>query len=144
MNETMSENTSSHAESLIRKTKARVTGTRVKVLDLLLSQARTFTHHEIGQRFADSDPIDSVTLYRVLDWLTENNLVHRVAGPDQVWHFSAGGGHASHEHAHFQCTKCDMFTCFNDVKLPRKISLPAGFQSQEVDFLIKGICPQCS
>jgi len=138
----MSTTSPSHAESLIRKTNARVTTTRVKVLEFLLAQTDSLTHHEIQERLA-SEAIDSVTLYRVLEWLTENELVHRIAGSDQVWRFSAGGGHRSHEHAHFQCTKCEKLTCFTDLKLPEKMDLPAGFRSQEVDFLIKGLCPRC-
>ena len=135
--------TTTHAETLIRNTNARVTTTRVKVLDFLLAQNESLTHHDIQQRLA-KDAIDSVTLYRVLDWLTENGLVHRIAGTDQVWRFSAGGREHAHEHAHFQCTKCDKLTCFTELKLPQQIALPDGFHSQEMDFLIKGICPHCS
>ncbi len=139
----MSTSPTLHSETLIRNTGARVTTSRVKVLDFLLGQTEPLTHHEIQQRLAEDSGIDSVTLYRVLDWLTENQLVHRIGGADQVWRFSAGGGHQSHEHAHFQCTKCATLTCFTDVKLPTALALPEGFRSQEVDFLIKGLCPRC-
>jgi Fur family ferric uptake transcriptional regulator len=113
------------------------------VLEFLLAQTESLTHHEIQYRLA-RDAIDPVTLYRVLDWLTENALVHRIGGADQVWRFSAGGGPQSHGHAHFQCTRCEKLTCFTDVKLPGNPTLPAGFHSQEVDYLIKGTCPSCS
>lgn len=131
-----------NAESLIRNTNARVTTTRVKVLDFLLAQTESLTHHEIQERLV-REAIDSVTLYRVLDWLTENALIHRIAGADQVWRFSAGGGNHAQQHAHFQCTKCDKLTCFTAVKLPREIALPEGFHTQEIEFLIKGLCPRC-
>ncbi|MES2740028.1 MAG: transcriptional repressor [Pseudomonadota bacterium] len=133
----------SPAAALIRTTRARVTVARVKVLDFLLAQERSLTHHEIQTRLAGDAGIDSVTLYRVLEWLIDNDLVHRIAGADQVWRFSAGGGHRSHQHAHFQCTKCDTLTCFTEVKLPRELTLPEGFRSQQMDFLIKGLCPRC-
>src|SRR5471030_1512745 len=110
------------AETLIRSTNARVTKTRVKVLDYLLSHNRSQTHHEIQQALSQDSDIDSVTLYRVLEWLTENELVHRIAGADQVWRFSAGAGHQAHEHAHFQCTRCADVTCFNEVKLPAPVA----------------------
>ncbi len=133
----------SHAEALIRTTRARVTVARVKVLDFLLAQDRSLTHHEIQAQLSGQAGIDSVTLYRVLEWLTDNELVHRIAGADQVWRFSAGGGHRAHQHAHFQCTKCDTLTCFTEVKLPRELALPEGFRSEQMDFLIKGVCPRC-
>ncbi|MDC8756890.1 Fur family transcriptional regulator [Janthinobacterium fluminis] len=139
----MSTSTTLHAESLIRNTGARVTTTRVKVLDFLLGQSASLTHHEIQHSLSGDGEIDSVTLYRVLEWLSENELVHRIAGADQVWRFGAGGGHHSHEHAHFQCTKCATLTCFTEVKLPAAPALPDGFRGQEMDFLIKGLCPRC-
>lgn len=134
------------AESQIRATGARVTRQRVLVLDFLLSQQKSLTHHEIQAHLSKKlhEELDSVTLYRVLEWLTENELIHRIAGADQVWRFSAGAGHHAHEHAHFQCTKCEQVTCFTDLALPRKIKLPEGFQTQEIDFLIKGTCANCN
>nr|WP_315393485.1 Fur family transcriptional regulator [uncultured Duganella sp.] len=139
----MQTSTTDQADTLIRATGARVTRQRVTVLDFLLNQEKSLTHHEI-QAHLSNEALDSVTLYRVLEWLTEHELVHRIAGGDQVWRFSAGAGHHSHEHAHFQCTKCEEVTCFTDVALPKKIKLPDGFQSQEIDFLIKGTCPHCA
>ena len=133
------------AETLIRATGARVTRPRVTVLEFLLAQEKSLTHHEIQAQLSDAAlDLDPVTLYRVLEWLTEHELVHRIAGADTVWRFSAGAGHHSHEHAHFQCTTCEEVTCFTEVALPRKIKLPDGFQSQEMDFLIKGTCPHCA
>lgn len=134
------------AESQIRATGARVTRQRVLVLDFLLGQKKSLTHHEIQAHLTKTtrEELDSVTLYRVLEWLTDNELIHRIAGADQVWRFSAGAGQHAHEHAHFQCTKCEQVTCFTDVALPRKIKLPDGFQTQEIDFLIKGTCASCN
>jgi len=139
----MQTTTADQAESLIRATGARVTRQRIIVLDFLLGQDKSLTHHEIQDRLSD-EALDPVTLYRVLEWLTENELIHRIAGADQVWRFSAGAGQHAHEHAHFQCTQCEQVTCFTEVPLPRKIKLPAGFESQEMDFLIKGTCPHCA
>jgi Fur family ferric uptake transcriptional regulator len=134
------------AESLIRATGARLTRPRSRVLIFLLEQARPLTHHEIHDQLP-GDAIDAVTLYRVLEWLTANNMIHRIAGADQVWRFSASSGASSgqqdHDHAHFQCTNCDSVTCFNDMPLPKRKKMPDGFTSQEVEFLIKGICPRC-
>lgn len=131
------------AESLIRDTGARLTRPRTRVLTFLLLQNRPLTHHEIHERLP-GETIDTVTLYRVLEWLTENGLAHRIGGADQVWRFSVNAGQQDHEHAHFQCTNCESVTCFNDMPLPRRVKMPAGFMSQEVDFLIKGTCPRCS
>ncbi|CAN7220458.1 Fur family transcriptional regulator [Pseudoduganella sp. LjRoot289] len=131
------------AEALIRETGARLTQPRTRVLSFLLKQNKAMTHHEIHDHLP-GEALDAVTLYRVLEWLTENGIAHRIAGADQVWRFSAGSGQQNHEHAHFQCNKCDAVTCFNDVPLPARVKMPAGFVGEKVDFLIKGICPRCS
>lgn len=135
--------TEQQAEALIRATGARLTRPRTRVLTFLLDQGGPLTHHEIQEQLP-GDPFDTVTLYRVLEWLTENGMVHRIVGADQVWRFSTSAGKQRHDHAHFQCTTCDAVTCFNDVPLPRRVKMPAGFTSEEVDFLIKGVCPRCS
>lgn len=130
------------AESLIRDTGARLTKPRARVLAFLLEQSKPLTHHEI-QHALEGDTLDAVTLYRVLEWLTEQGLLHRIAGADQVWRFNAGAGQHGHRHAHFQCTRCAAITCFTDIGLPEKIVLPPGYVSDEIDFLIKGTCPLC-
>lgn len=133
----------SQAEALIRDTGARLTQPRSRVLAFLLGQNKPQTHHEIQDALSGA-ALDPVTLYRVLEWLTEHELIHRIAGADQVWRFNAGAGQHGHQHAHFQCTQCGMVTCFTDIALPAKVALPAGFTSEQVDFLIKGRCPDCT
>jgi Fur family ferric uptake transcriptional regulator len=133
------------AEELIRATGARVTQPRIRVLAFLLGHDEPLTHHDILARLPGQG-FDAVTLYRVLEWLVEQGLAHRIAGADQVWRFSANpgdGGHG-HEHAHFQCTACETVTCVTDVPLPRKLKLPAGFTGDEVDLLIRGRCARCT
>lgn len=56
------------AALLIRRTGARATPARVRVLRLLRSAPTALTHHEIEQALGDL-ALDRVTLYRVLDWL---------------------------------------------------------------------------
>lgn len=131
------------AENLIRATGARLTRPRTRVLAFLLNQSGPLTHHDIHHQLSGA-AIDGVTLYRVLEWLTANSIVHRIVGADQVWRFSASVGTHDHDHAHFQCTRCDSVTCFNDMPLPRRDKMPDGFTSEEVDFLIKGTCPRCA
>lgn len=138
----MQATTEQRAEELIRATGARLTRPRTRVLMYLLEQAQPLTHHEI-QRQLPGVALDTVTLYRVLEWLTAHGMVHRIVGADQVWRFSTNAGKPDHDHAHFQCTHCDTVTCFKDMPLPRKAKMPPGFVSQEVDYLIKGVCPNC-
>lgn len=140
----MNERRQDPAEHLLREAGARVTQPRIGVLATLLDAPRALTHHEVEQRVRRALPVDRVTVYRVLDWLVSNRLAHRIAGDDRVWRFNAvAGGHAD-EHAHFKCNDCGRVICLEDVATPRRIALPAGYRSQQVDVTVKGLCAACS
>ncbi|WP_296943008.1 Fur family transcriptional regulator [uncultured Massilia sp.] len=138
--------TEAKAETLIRATGARLTQPRIRVLSFLLAQQRALTHHDVLAALP-GDKLDAVTLYRVLEWLVEQGIAHRIEGADHVWRFSANpaeGAHGSHGHAHFHCTRCAAVTCMSGMPLPARMKLPEGFISEEVSLLIKGTCPQCA
>lgn len=45
-------------------------------------------------------------------------------------------------HAHFYCEQCKRVYCFEHINAP-DIALPEGFRPQAVNYMIKGICPDC-
>jgi len=132
------------AEHLLRAAGARVTQPRISVLATLLDAPRALTHHEVEQRVRRALPVDRVTVYRVLDWLVSNRLAHRVAGDDRVWRFNAVAGEHAAEHAHFGCNECGRVICLEDVTAPPRVTLPAGYRSQQVEVTVKGLCAACS
>jgi Fur family ferric uptake transcriptional regulator len=124
---------------------ARRTRARIAVLSILLGTREALTHHEIGRRTSRGSDLDRVTLYRVLEWLTEHGLAHKLAADDRVWRFSAAGhGHTGvAAHAHFQCSECGKVICLDQSPLPT-VSLPRGFRRQEVEVTVKGCCAACA
>jgi Fur family ferric uptake transcriptional regulator len=132
----------SAAEEAIRATGARVTQGRIRVLEVLQRAARALTHHEIEAEVAG--PLDRVTVYRVLDWLTRERIAHKIPGDDRVWRFTIAGREKPHQHAHFQCTDCSQVICLEDV--PSEVPaprLPAGYRSVGVEVTVKGQCRDC-
>lgn len=129
-------------ESLARQSLAgrgvRVTRARSAVLAGLLASARPLSHHELEQQLAAA--CDRVTLYRVLAWLVEQGLAHRVSGEDRVWRFSVEQ-HADHRHAHFHCSGCATVFCMD--AQARAPDLPSGFQLEDVELTLRGLCPGC-
>jgi Fur family transcriptional regulator, ferric uptake regulator len=83
---------------------------------------------------------DRVTLYRVLAWLVEQGLAHRVSGEDRVWRFSVEQ-HADHRHAHFHCSGCGTVFCMD--AQTRAPDLPKGFQLEDMELTLRGFCPEC-
>ena len=132
------------AEQLIRATGARITRPRVEVLAVLLAAERALSHHEVEQRLNASLGIDRVTVYRVLDWLREQGLAHRIAGEDRVSRYNAAGEEHSHSHAHFHCERCGTVICLDEPERTLRVRVPHGFVSRDVALTVKGYCASCA
>ena len=125
----------------IRRTGARATPARIRVLQMLRNALTAQTHSEIEQAFGDL-ALDRVTLYRVLDWLVESGLAHKSADANRVFRFSpaSAGEHASH--VHFRCEICGGVYCL-EASLPVVPALPPGFSLTHMNFDLRGVCANC-
>ncbi|MCS6786460.1 MAG: transcriptional repressor [Thiobacillaceae bacterium] len=124
--------------------RGRTTPARVRVLAHLLQAGRALTHAELEAGLARAGGLDRVTLYRVLDWLVQQGLAHRIAGEDRVWRFSAvDSGAGGHDHAHFRCDDCGRVYCLDSLRPVVALTLPAGFRCREAELTLHGLCPQC-
>jgi Fur family ferric uptake transcriptional regulator len=142
------------ARERVRATGARVTGARVRVLALLMRADEALTHHEVQRRLELGDEpelLDRVTLYRVLDWMVEAGLAHRVSGPDRVWRFSAhgdpGASTAHPRHGHFKCRVCERMFCMKaspGFGRTVRAMLPDGFAGDEIELTVLGLCADCA
>jgi Fur family ferric uptake transcriptional regulator len=136
------------AEAAIRRTADRLTQPRVAVLACLMSLDHAASHFDVAQSLAKHHPIDRVTVYRVLEWLVEVGIAHRIAGDDRVWRFMINDPTASiaphHQHAHFTCNACGQTFCLDDVPNKLNFRLPAGFKPSEVDLKFRGRCLHCA
>jgi len=131
------------AEAILRQTGSRVTRGRVVVLALLLHTNRALTHGEVHAQIGRSERIDRVTVYRVLDWLTQQGIAHRVSADDRVWRFTVETAEHSGTHPHFQCNACGNVICLEETADVPPVALPAGFRGDEVELTVKGICAYC-
>jgi Fur family ferric uptake transcriptional regulator len=130
------------ASALLRETGERVTPARRAVLAVLARSRRALSHHEVDAALGDARAVDRVTLYRVLDWLVERGLAHRVIGPDRTGRYSLARG-ARERRAYFQCSGCGTVICLERAA-PRRVALPRGFRSEQVEVTVKGRCPRCA
>ena len=120
-----------------------MTAPRVQVLAAMLAANQVLSHHDIEDRLG-AGRLDKVTLYRVLDWLVEQGLAHRIAGPDRVWRFSVTG-EAHEAHGHFQCKGCGKVLCLDELSA-RKLALrlPAGCRPERMELTVTGQCAECA
>ncbi len=117
---------------------ARLTPLRQAVLAHLQASTTALSHPEL---LAALPQLDKVTLYRTLDWLVAQGLVHRLVGEDRVGRFHAAGADSAAD-THFQCLCCGRTLCLTaPVPVPE---LPPGFRVERVEVVVRGYCPNCA
>lgn len=137
------------AQILLHGTGERPTAARLAVLDILLATPTALTHADVAAAARKAGvEMDRVTLYRVLDWLVEKGLAHKIAGEDRVWRFNAMARDGlvqagAHEHAHFQCSRCGRLYCLDELRPVFAFSLPPGFRCDHAELTLRGLCPDC-
>ena len=123
----------------------RNTVAKAEVLRLLQASKCALSHAEIQHELHGL--CDRVTIYRVLDRLLEEELVHKVVNADGGVKYAScnkcsTGAEHKHNHLHFSCEICSQVTCLDMIepmfKLPRK------YKVKEVHFTVSGVCPNCS
>lgn len=144
------------AEHIIKQAGLKSTAPRLAVTSVLIKHNDPLTHQDILKQLPDS--FDRVTLYRVLDWLLKNDIIHRVAGEDRAWHFQLNEGAKKtysktsatqknlvnqHSHAHFHCNDCGKVFCLEGVQPKLTKAMPAEFEIDSVELNFKGKCGNC-
>jgi Fur family transcriptional regulator, ferric uptake regulator len=135
-------------ETSFKASNMRQTEAREAVLSVFLDGQYALAHSDIEQKLADK--FDRVTIYRTLKTFVDKGLIHKVLddvggmkyaickeGCNTIEH------HHNHDHVHFKCNNCGQTTCLEKVIIP-KLDLPIGYQKQEMNLLVQGICPLCS
>ncbi len=141
----MSKNSELEIQYLLREGKLRVTKFRKLVLGVLLQSGETaLSSHDIEAKLPS---MDRITLYRTLKSLEGAGIIHSVSdgsGKSKYAccsHDCLNGKHYDN-HVHFHCRICDTTSCLDHIILP-EISLPAHYKSEEVKFVVAGICANC-
>lgn len=115
----------------------RFTPARRAVLAHLRAATAALSHPEL---LAALPQLDKVTLYRTLDWLVAQGLVHRLVDEDRVGRFHAAGAGSAAD-AHFLCLRCGRTVCLaGPMPMPE---LPSGFTAEQVKVVVQGCCPDC-
>lgn len=124
--------------------KSRNTVAKTKIINLIANSKTALSHSEI-QELLDI-ACDRVTIYRVLDRLIEENLIHKIVTVDGVIKYAACHDCSSvmhhHNHIHFSCEQCQTVTCIEEVEPTFK--LPERYKVHSVNFTVSGLCKNCS
>lgn len=134
------------ATYLLQDFNLRNTNQREEILKIFLDHKHALSHADIEKKVGES--IDRVTVYRTLKTFLSKGVVHKVLDDSGMVKYALCKNTCttkehSHDHVHFKCVECGVTNCLENVVVP-EIHMPAGYEKLESNFLMVGICDQCS
>lgn len=134
----------------------RTSAARLVLKWLLAHPDTSYTHTQLQAALADgSGELDRVTLYRLIDRLTQVGLLLCRVDASRTRRYQAmpAGVHAI---AHFECQSCHkdsplagaLQASANDMERAAQTALEAlkalGYQGMSMDFAVRGVCADCA
>lgn len=128
---------------LLKKRGLKSTKTRVDLLTKMQDCSYAMSYSTIQKEMA---PIDRVTLYRTLESLKENGIIHIAFQENNETYYAICGNscdenHHQHKHVHFKCTNCNTVTCEKLIS-EIQILLP-NYLIDKISVNIEGLCQLC-
>ena len=91
--------------------------------------------------------MDKSSIFRTLSHFKSHHLVHQLEDGNDIVRYELCHSHSEEEdediHVHFYCEHCHRTFCLNKISVPQ-VNLPVGYRQTAVNYMIKGICPDCS
>jgi Fe2+ or Zn2+ uptake regulation protein len=142
-----------HALEILKDKGLRITKPRRLVLELLELADKPMSAYEIKDLIAAQDEkIDTVSVYRILDCLEENHLIHRVLATGKVRKCSLEHEEHCHlpqeDHCHHLliCEKCqatEEVHCPGTAELVRELERLSHFKIRTHNMEFLGLCARC-
>ncbi|MBR9775655.1 MAG: transcriptional repressor [Cytophagales bacterium] len=120
------------------------TAMRLLVLEYLLERESAVSLTDLYKDFEKSD---RTTIYRTLKVFEDNGMVHSIDDGTGVPKYALCSdacdvGKHDDAHIHFHCDQCGQTYCLPRFRIPH-FELPENFSKNEVNLMVKGICPDC-
>ena len=133
----------SQIKELLQKKKLKATKTRIGVLEKM-HKANSAVSHSVIQK--EMKQTDRVTLYRSLEALKENGVIHKAFQDNNETYYAICDNNCDdekhlHEHLHFKCVKCNAITC-EEINEDIQITMP-NFIINKVSVNVEGFCFKC-
>ena len=135
---------SEDCEALLVAHDIKPTANRIVVAKTLAAAERPMSLSELEYKILS---IDKSSVFRVLTLFREHHLVHVIEdGGDgvryELCHSHDGHAEDDDQHVHFYCERCHRTFCLHDTPIPT-VSLPEGYRLTSINYMVKGLCPEC-
>ncbi len=135
-----------NAESVCTKNRCRFTPIRRKVFELVWKSHQPIKAYNILTELSSEDFIEKPpTVYRALEFLLENNLIHRIES--QNAYIGCTVNHKHFDSKFIICDECHEVEELAEPKLNRaltEVCKKEGFTPNLVNVEIHGTCTQCT
>lgn len=122
----------------------KLTAMRLLVYEQLEQARQPLSLRELEDRMQTAD---RSTIFRTLALLQQHHLVHSIEDGSGVLKYEVCHGHdectIDDQHTHFYCQRCHRTFCFHETRIPQ-VDLPEGFQMYSINYMVKGLCPNCA
>ena len=134
------------AEAVCAEREAKLTPTRRRVLEILAESHRPVGAYDLIERLGESGKLPApTTVYRALDFLLDQGLVHRLESRNAF----VGCPQPDRDHVSqfLICRDCENVTEIDDPGIGSAVSrsaASAGFVVDRLTIEMQGLCPACS
>ena len=117
---------------------------RLAIFQILQQAQHPLTKQEI-RSFLSGVKLDDTSIYRTLATFVKAGIVHRVDTGDRNWRFALSSNRDKGCcHPHFICKSCGLVECLQEIELPPCTTSKPGYQIEEQELYLKGLCYKCS
>jgi len=113
---------------------------RLIVLKALIEEERPLSLMELEEKI---ETVDKSGIFRSLILFKEQGLLNSIEDGGDGARYELSHSDDEEDHVHFFCEKCHKTFCLDDVHVPQ-VEIPEGYSGHTTNYLIKGICPDCS
>lgn len=91
--------------------------------------------------------VDKSTISRTLSLFLLHRLIHAIDDGSGALKYAVSDDgcdcSVDEEHTHFYCENCHRTFCLKHIAVP-VVPLPEGFSMHSINYVLKGLCPECA
>ncbi|WP_404827713.1 Fur family transcriptional regulator [Flavobacterium shii] len=131
-------------EENLLKRNIKPTSIRLLIFRIMTEFKKTFSLTDLE---TELETVNKSTIFRTLTLFHENLLIHNIDDGSGSMKYSICNETCmctvGELHVHFNCNHCHNTYCLESIAIP-PIQLPEKFLLESVNFVMKGICENCS
>ena len=129
---------------ILAKREIKPTAIRILVLQALLQSDRAVSLLDLENSM---DRMDKSSLFRTITLFLSHRLIHSIDDGTGSLKYATCGDNCSCAvedlHTHFNCELCHKTFCLDTIPTP-VVELPKGFTLKSINYVLKGLCPDCA